>query len=202
MRSDPPTAQASLMGIREPRCAAPDVAGTVRLAVRVGCAITVGVFVVAAVVRLGFAAQARRWLAFPFTGLPKEPQVAAGIFLHNLRALAAVGGLLLITRSGRHAASRAGSVNRAVQRIGEALLVTALVANVVVVGASLGAYGLRMIRAALPHGPLELAAYSLALAVYLQGRDRPLPLRHVILILTLSALLLAGAAALETFVDV
>ena len=81
------------------------------------------------------------------------------------------------------------------------MLVAALAANVVVVGASLGAYGLRMIRAALPHGPLELTAYSLALAVYLQGRDRPLTLRHVILILTLSTLLLGLAAALETFVD-
>ena len=27
----------------------------------------------------------------------------------------------------------------------------------------------------LPHGPVELAAYSLALALYLQGRRRALP---------------------------
>ena len=48
-----------------------------------------------------FAAQARRWLAFPFTGIPARPDVAAGIFLHNLRALAAVGGLLLIAQSAQ-----------------------------------------------------------------------------------------------------
>ena len=33
----------------------------------------------------------------------------------------------------------------------------------------------RMVRAVLPHGPVELAAYALALALYLQGRRRPLP---------------------------
>ena len=44
-----------------------------------------------------------------------------------------------------------------------------------VVGAALGGYGTRMVRAMLPHGPVELAAYSLALALYLQGRRRALP---------------------------
>ena len=34
-----------------------------------------------------------------------------------------------------------------------------------------------MVRAMLPHGPVEVAAYSLALALYLQGRSRPLPPR-------------------------
>ena len=47
--------------------------------------------------------------------------------------------------------------------LGEALLAAAVAANVIVVGASFGAYGTRMLRAALPHGPVELAAYSLAL---------------------------------------
>jgi len=53
-----------------------------------------GVIVLA--VHVWFAAAARRWLAFPFTGIPAQPSEAAGIFIHNLRALAAVGGLLLI----------------------------------------------------------------------------------------------------------
>ena len=50
-----------------------------------------------------------------------------------------------------------------------------IAANVLVVGAALGAYGERMVRAMLPHGPVELAAYALALALYLQGRSRALP---------------------------
>ena len=44
-----------------------------------------------------------------------------------------------------------------------------------VVGAAIGAYGTRMVGAMLPHGPVELAAYSLALALYLHGRRRALP---------------------------
>ena len=50
-----------------------------------------------------------------------------------------------------------------------------ILANVLVIGAGLGAYGERMARAELPHGPVELAAYALALALYLQGRRRALP---------------------------
>ena len=89
----------------------------------------------------------------------------------------AVGGLLLIAQSaywtGRTARPGRGSPD--VQRLGEALLGAAVAANVIVVGASFGAYGTRMLRAALPHGPVELAAYSLALALYLQGRTRRAP---------------------------
>ena len=70
----------------------------------------------------------------------------------------------------------------------------------IVVGASFGAYGTRMVRAALPHGPVELAAYSLALALYLQGRTRPLPIRHVLAVAALSVSVLALSAVLETFV--
>ena len=70
------------------------------------------------------------------------------------------------------------------------------------IGASFGAYGTRMVRAALPHGPVELAAYSLALSLYLHGRRRPLPARCVVAVLALSVSTLALAAVLETYVNV
>jgi hypothetical protein len=73
---------------------------------------------------------------------------------------------------------------------------------VLVVGAGLGAYGWRMARAELPHGPVELAAYALALALYLQGSKRALPSRHLARVVAMSAALLAFAAVLETFVNV
>ena len=41
------------------------------------------------------------------------------------------------------------------------------------VGASVGAYGTRMLRAMLPAGPIELAAYALAASVYLQLTTHP-----------------------------
>ena len=88
------------------------------------------------------------------------------------------------------------------RRLGEALLAAAVAANLIVIGASFGAYGTRMVRAALPHGPVELAAYSLALALYLQGRTRALPARHMLAVVALSVAMLALAAVLETFVNV
>ena len=120
---------------------------------------------IALAVHAWFAAAARRWLAFPFAGIPARPAEAASIFIHNLRALAAVGGLLLIAQSAYWTAGTAqpGPLHGMLRRFGEALLGAAVAANVIVIGASFGAYGTRMLRAALPHGPLELAAYSLAL---------------------------------------
>ena len=88
-----------------------------------------------------------------------------------------------------------------VRLLGEVLLGAAVAANLIVVGASFGAYGTRMLRAALPHGPLELAAYSLALALYLQGRTRALPARHMLAVVALSVAMLALAAVLETYVN-
>jgi len=180
----------------------PTIAETARLAARTAGVITIAVVLIALVVRAGFAASARRWLAFPFAGIPASPDEAASIFIHNLRALAAVWGMLLIARSGHSAArnGQPGVVHQTLRRLGEALLVAAVAANVIVVGASLGAYGTRMVGAALPHGPVELAAYSLALALYLQGRNRPLPIRHVLAVAALSISVLALAALLETFV--
>ena len=181
----------------------PTIAETAQLAAGTAGVITIAVVLIALVVRAGFAAGARRWLAFPFTGIPASPAEAAGIFIHNLRALAAVWGMLLIARSGFSVAreGQPGVVHQTLRRLGEALLGAAVAANVIVVGASLGAYGTRMVGAALPHGPVELAAYSLALALYLQGRNRLLPIRHVLAMAALSISVLALAALLETFVN-
>ena len=60
-------------------------------------------------------------------------------------------------------------------RLGEVILAGAITANVAVVGAALGAYRERMVLALMPHGPVELAAYALAVALYLQDRRRNLP---------------------------
>ena len=181
---------------------APTIAETAKLVARTAGVITIAVVLIALVVRAGFATGARRWLAFPFTGIPASLGEAASIFIRNLRALAAIFGLLLIAQSGCWAArnGQPGVVHQTLRRLGEALLGAAIAANVIVIGASFGAYGTRMVQAALPHGPVELAAYSLALALYLQGRDRPLPIRHVLAVAELSISVLALAALLETFV--
>jgi hypothetical protein len=159
--------------------------------------------VIALVMRVTAASAARRWLAYPFTGIPARPGETGAIFMHNVRALAAVAGLLLVVQSPHWAGNAdGGPVHRAIRRGGEALLAAGVSANVIVVGASLGAYGSRMMRAVLPHGPAELGAYALALALYIQGRGKPLPVSHALAIAAMSISLLALAALLETFVNV
>ena len=161
---------------------------------------------IALAVHVWFAAAARRWLAFPFAGIPARPGEAASIFIHNLRALAAVGGLLLIAQSAYWTARQPrnhGPLHGTLRRLGEALLAAAVAANLIVVGASFGAYGTRMLRAALPHGPVELAAYSLALSLYLQGSQAAAPGPAACSrSMALSVSMLAIAAVLETYVNV
>jgi hypothetical protein len=207
-RSVPLPPRASLtIALARDRCAPLaelTLAGTARLAARIAGALTIAVFLVALTVRLALAARARHWLAFPFTGIPSRPAEAASIFLHNLRALSAIGGLLLVAQSPHWNTGdrQPGPIQRMLQRVGEALLAAAVAANVIVIGASLGAYGPPMVSAALPHGPVELTAYALALALYLQGRHRRLPMGHIVVVGSLSVATLALASLLETFVNV
>jgi hypothetical protein len=149
------------------------------------------------------AGWARRLLAFRFRGVPAQPTAAAAIFMHNLHALLAIGGALLVAQSPYlvPSAARPGRIHRTLQRACEALLAGGVAANVILIGASFGAYGMRMVRAALPHGPVELAAYSLALALYLEGRRRPLPGRHILTVAALCTSTLAAAALLETYAN-
>jgi hypothetical protein len=180
----------------------PNLASTARLAAVIAGALTLGACVIAIAVHVALAADTRAWLRFPFTGLPPRPTVATQIFFHNLRALLAVAGLLLVAQSPFWSArtDEPGPVHRIVRRSGEVLLGAGIAANVIVVGASLGAYATRMVLAALPHGPVELGAYALALSLSLQGRDRPLPGRLIVAVAAFSVVALALAAILETFV--
>jgi hypothetical protein len=180
----------------------PSLTATIKKASAVAAILTAAGGLIALIVHLELAAVARQWLAFPFSGIPARPAITASIFLHNLRALAAAWGLLLIAQSALWNADAPCRMFRTLRLSGEVLLGAAVAANVVVVGVSLGAYGTRMLRATLPHGPLELTAYSLALALYIQGRHRPLPLRLVLPVTALSVAALALAAVLETYVNV
>ena len=202
-----PSDEALTLGAPARQCvpsAEPSLEATARLAVRIAGALTGAVLAIGIAVDLASAGSLRRMLAFHFPGVPAQPAAAATVFLHNLHALLAISGALLVAQSPYLVtrAARPGRIHQTLQRTCEALLVGAVAANGIVIGASLGAYGMRMVRAALPHGPVELAAYSLALALYLQGRRRPLPARHVVAVAALSAAALAAAALLETFVDV
>jgi hypothetical protein len=70
---------------------------------------------------------------------------------------------------------------------------------VLLIGAAYGAYGERTVAATLAHGPFELAAFSLALGLYVSARRERLP-RGVLVTVSLAAVAaLALAALLEAF---
>lgn len=181
----------------------PTLRDTSKAAAAIAGALIAATFLIALVVDLGFGANARRWLAFGFAGLPARPPEAVSIFQHNVRALLAVAGLLVIAQTPYWGGERQpGPAHQLVRGAGEVLLAAAVLANVAVVGASFGAYGARMIRAALPHGPLELGAFSLALGLYMKGRHQRIPVGLMTVVATVSVAGLALAALLEVYVTV
>jgi hypothetical protein len=172
-----------------------------RSALAIAGGMTLAALAVAAVVRVGWAAEARRLLGFGFAGVPARLETAVSIFAGNARLLAAVFAAILVAQSpwlaDRDAAR--GPVISALTAAVDSVLALSVAVNVVLVGAALGAYGDRMAVAMLPHGPLELAAYALALAMYLQARRGPIAARHVLAVAALCLGGLALAALLETF---
>ena len=194
---------AVLPGRRPPRGEGSLIA-TAKIAAWIAGTLTLAVLAIGLAVDIAAIAPARRLLAFQFRGVPAQPAVAATVFVHNLHALLAIGGALLVAQMPYlvDRAADAGRTQRMLRAACDVALAGGIAANVIVIGVSFGAYGTRMAQAALPHGPLELAAYGLALALYVQGRHRALPARHILAIAALSASLLAAAAVLETFVNV
>jgi hypothetical protein len=194
----PPTAGPSAAAGRGSR---PDPsASTAYVAGIVAAALTAAALIAAVVVRLALAGQARRWLGYRFPGVPAHVSTAVWILGHNARGLAGVLGLLMVAQLAARSpdAARAQLVLRSA---GEVVIAGAIAANVLVIGSAIGGYGARMLVAMLPHGPVELAAYSLALGLYLSGRRRALPAARMAVVACGSVALLALAAALETWVS-
>ena len=171
-----------------------------RLAILTGVVAIAACMVLAGVVAMAAPAQARGWLGFTFPGLAARPAVAVGILAHNLRSLSGVFVLLILPRLAPRAPDKRSA--RLGVRLGEVILAGAITANIAVVAAALGAYQQRMVLALMPHGPVELAAYSLAIALYLQDRRRNLPAAFVAKVAVACVALLAIAAVLETWVSV
>jgi hypothetical protein len=174
----------------------------VTLAALIATTLIAAAVLIAAMTRVTIAGEVRGWLGYRFPGVPARPDTAVIIFTHNLIALSGVLGLLLIAQLAAHTADGPGRVQRAVQAGGELILACAIAANTLVVGVAIGAYDTRMVGAVLPHGPVELAAFTLAIALYLHGRRQTLPARQIVATIASCVALLAVAAVLETFVNV
>jgi hypothetical protein len=189
-----------------PQCAPPVAApsaswrATIGAAARLAGQILAFIALSGVVVAVTGPGAARRSLRFPFTGVPATAGEALAIFGHNLRTLAGVLGLLLIAQAPLQAGLRPGTATRIAQVAGEFLISAVIAVNVFVIGMALAGYGPRMVRALLPHGPVELAAYALILALYQQGSHARLDRRHAVGVIAASIALLALAAGLEAFV--
>jgi hypothetical protein len=155
-----------------------------------------GAAVVAAVVALLGAGAVRDALAFPFTGVPDRLGETGSILVANVRLAAGVGVAAAVAQARLRRGSRPLALAARACDVGVLL---ALAANVAIVGAATGAYGGRMVAAMLPHGPLELAAFSLAVAAHRRARTQRLGARWALAVAAAVVALLAVAALLETF---
>ena len=170
-----------------------------RTMVWIAAAGLLAISLVAVGVDAAFAGTVRGWLDYPFSGIPPHASVAAEIFAHNLRALAGVLGALIVSQAGWRRPGGPSPTQQIIGRLCELVIAGAVAANIILIGASVGAYGQRMIVAMLPHGPVELAGDVLALALYWHGRRRHLALGDIVTVAAVSVGLLALAAVLETF---
>ena len=122
----------------------------------------------------------------PECSTPRQGVLA--LLAHNLPV---EGWPVLLGLLGAHRAQ----VSR---RIADAILSTALLANVLPVGAALGAYGPPLLPY-LPQLPLEWAGLAVGASAWLLQRRKPLTVSEGLALTTLIAALVLGAGIAETF---
>jgi uncharacterized membrane protein SpoIIM required for sporulation len=136
------------------------------------------------------SAQARSLLPLGFGRLPEDGATVATIALNNARVALVPFGLALLAQQAV-----------GIRRVGDLVVAGLLALNAAQLAAALVGYGVRAVVALVPHTLVELAAYAVAGAVYLRGRQEPLGLGAVVLPALACAALLAIAAVLETYVQ-
>jgi hypothetical protein len=160
-----------------------------RASASVASALLATVAVVAGVVLLGgFESDARAFLRFDFRG---TEETGFEIAAQNARLVAAVllgAAVLPRFREGR--------------LVFDVAAVWILVGNAALIGFAIGAYGARTVRALALHGPLELAAISLAGGVYVEARNGELGASVLFVVAMVCAGLLLAAGAIETSVQI
>ena len=160
--------------------------------------------VAAAVVHLAAAAEVRDWLGFTFSGVPGTAEQALEIFINNARLLiAAIAACVVLQGSALidpEADRQPPRWQSTAVHICDVVLGTLAVANLAVIGAAIGAYGDRVVKHLLPHGPVEALAFAIALALYVRSRRGPVARRDFLRLAGLALAVLIVAALLETFV--
>jgi hypothetical protein len=146
---------------------------------------------------------ARALLGYRFPGVPAEVGEAGAIFAHNVRKLAGIYGLALVLQApwlpGDRAAEDRPRWHPALATFCDCAVTGTLAGTVLAVVLGVGGYGMQMVRALLPHAPLEVGAFALAIVLYLAARRRPLAPCRAVTLVAASVTLLAIAALLETY---
>jgi hypothetical protein len=166
-------------------------------------ATVVGICAVAAAVAAVDPERARGWLGFRFDPPRATLGTAADTFASNAAlALVAVGAAVGLAALAAARVSEQWRTRQlfCVTRLWADLALGVLwAANVAVVGAGLGAYGERFVRALLPHGPIELAGFAVSLGAYLEARAGRAGIPVLTWVGVVAIVLLAIAAPLETW---
>jgi hypothetical protein len=170
-------------------------------ALRVAFALSAAGALVALGVRIAAAGEVRNLLGFTFPGVPQHFGEALAIFANNVRVLLAVAVASAVAQASlrTHARGAGRVLSEALVRVCDVTLLLACLIQVALVGATIGAYGLRGFVPILAHLPFELAAFSLALALYLDCRRMPIPIRQLGAATLVSAVVLALGACVEVY---
>ncbi len=159
--------------------------------------------VAAGAVALVGPATGREWLGFSFTTLPREVGEFMSILANNLMILGAVLAACFTVQvwagSDTDDEQASGWAPRLMVSLCDLAVAGSAVGHALIIGLGSGAYGATFVSKLLPHGPFELMALALALALYMSARSRPVSRDEWIGVAAVSAALLAIAAPLEVY---
>ena len=171
------------------------------LAAVLGCWLTV-TFACWIVTRAEFAASARRLLAVHFEQRLSDPaHEALWIWLRNSKMTAGVAVAIALVALVRwlSPAARARGAERIPVWFADAILGVWSLLWAALAGVALGAYGSAQLQAFLPDGPVEVTAWALLLALYINARRGACGWRQTVWGLVSVEVLLALAAILEAW---
>jgi hypothetical protein len=157
-------------------------------------------------VSLAAAGEVRDALGYSFEGIPDRPGEVGAILLNNLRLLAGVFAAAAVAQLARGTDAEHSTIGALASGFGRMLVwvcdlavAASALGHALLIGAAAGAYGERLLAFLLPHGPLELAAYSAALALYVEARRTRVPARRWVACAAFALAALALGAPLEVY---
>jgi len=182
-------------GLRDPTA----MVGLMRPVALVAAVVLGAVMLIAGLVGAAASARARQVIAYQFPPGTLGWRGVAAIVLDNARlALAPIAAAYLVELIRPEAGGRWSGWRRAVRSGCDATLSAAVITNIVIAGASYGAYGLKMARYTLPYAPFELFAFACPLALYREARRASPPRARVLAVCGTAAVLLIASALMES----